>query len=197
MKKLITLVIIILLFNSPIYAGGNVETFVLSNGLKVIFKQVTDNPLVTAQLFLKSGSIMETKDSAGLASFTQNLLLLGTKKRNAEQIARDIEDIGANITSDIANDYANLGISVMDSKFEKAMQILSEAVLEPSFPDQEIEKERMNVLAAIKSRQDSISLAADDIFIKAFYGDHPYSWPNVGTIESVKKFKRNDSFKLA
>ena len=173
-------------------AGGNVNTFVLSNGLKVIHRQVASNPLVTAEVFFKTGSIAEPESEAGLANFTQSLLMQGTEKRSSEDLARAIEDIGANVSSDTGNDYSNLGISVIDSKFDKAMELLSEIVTQPSFPEQEIKKEKMNILATIRSRKDSISLTASDIFIKSFYGNHPYSWPEIGREQTVSEFKRED-----
>lgn len=174
------------------FAGGNVSEFTLSNGLKVLYSEVKDNPLVTAQLFLQGGSINEKPAEAGLASFTQSLLFQGTKTRAAEQLAQEVEDIGGNLSSDSEHDYSSLGISLMDTNFDKAMEILADVAFNPSFPEDEIEKERENTLAGILSRKDQIFSAASDLFGKTFYGDHPYSWPDSGKAETVAKFKRAD-----
>ncbi|MCX5781554.1 MAG: pitrilysin family protein [Elusimicrobia bacterium] len=191
MKK-IFFALILLLLTTPIFSGGNVNIFTLSNGLKAIHKEIAENPLATIQLFLKNGSILEKENQAGILNFTQMLMMQGTKDLNSEQLASEIEDIGGSISSDVAEDYASIGISVMDSKFEKASKILSNIVTEPVFPQGEIEKERINVLAAIQSRKDNISSTAEDIFAKTFYGNHPYSWPDIGKEDSVSKFKRED-----
>ncbi|MHB9155071.1 MAG: M16 family metallopeptidase [Endomicrobiales bacterium] len=166
--------------------------FTLSNGLKVLHKEVKDNPLVTIQLFLRGGTISETEKEAGLAQFTQVLLTQGTKKRSSEQLAQEIEDIGGSISSDTEHDYCSVGISLMDAHFEKAMDILSDVLLDPSFPADEIEKERENILASLQSRKDQIFYVANDLFNQAFYGTHPYSWPDVGKAETVSKFTRED-----
>lgn len=195
MIKKLLFSVIALFICGPIFAGGNVNVFTLSNGLKVIHKEINGNPLVTFQLFSHAGSVNEKEDQAGLANFTQVLLLSGTSKRSSEQLAQEIEDIGGNITSDIENDFCTLGISLMDGYSEKACDILSDVAFNPSFLGPEIEKERNNLLAGIKSRQDHIHQVADDMFLKNFYKEHPYSWPDIGKIETVSKFNRDDIVK--
>ena len=166
------------------------NSFILTNGIKVLHKEITDNPLVSAQLFFRAGSVNEKETEAGLANFTQVLLMQGTGSRNSEKLARDIEDIGASISSDVDNDFCTLGISVMDTKTDKAMELLADVAFNPAFPAEEIEKERTNVLAGIRSRQDHIHHVADDLFLKTFYGSHPYSWPDIGKKETVAGFTR-------
>ncbi|HBU69297.1 MAG TPA: hypothetical protein DEE98_02820 [Elusimicrobia bacterium] len=180
------------LFACALSYGGVVNTFKFDNGLMLIHKEISDNPLVTFQIFSRGGSINEQASQAGLAQFTQGLLMQGTKKRNAEQLARDLEDIGAMMSSDISNDFSTLGVSCLDENAEKSVEILCDIAFNPAFEDKEIEKERPNIVAAIKARQDRIFQAADDIFIKAFYGDHPYSWPDLGKAETVPGFTRKD-----
>jgi predicted Zn-dependent peptidase len=169
-----------------------VNQFTLSNGLKVIHKEITNNPLVTVQLFTRAGALNEDRSQAGLAQFTQSLLVQGTATRNAEQLATDIEDTGGNLSSDIEHDYGSIGISLLDSNFSAAMEMVADMALHPSFPEGEIEKERSNILAALKSRQDQIFYVANDLLNVALYGDHPYSWPETGKADTVAHFTRQD-----
>lgn len=187
-----TIIFIIAAFVRLSFAGGIVNQFTLSNGIKVLHKETNNLPLVTIQIFLHSGTINEKEKQAGIASFTQGLLFQGTKRRTSEQISRGIEDIGGSISSDIEYDYSNLSISLLDSNFEKAVEILSDVTANPSFPKEEIEKERYNALAAIKSRNDHIFDFANDLFNSTFYGNHPYSWPDAGKAETISKFARKD-----
>jgi predicted Zn-dependent peptidase len=175
-----------------VQAGGTVNQFTLSNGVKVIHKEITEHPLITVQIFFKGGVINEKESQAGIANFTQALLFQGTGKRSSEQISQEIEDIGANISSDIEYDYASIGLSLMDTALPKAMDILADVAFNPSFPAEEIEKERMNILAGIQSRKDSIFNVANDLFNRTFYGNHPYSWPDIGKADTVSKITRDD-----
>jgi predicted Zn-dependent peptidase len=191
MKK-IYLILQMLLISSVCGAGGSVNQFTLPNGLKVIHHEITTNPLVTVQLFARAGAIHEQESEAGLSGFTQSLLAQGTATRDADRLARDIEDIGGSLSSDCEHDYCTLGISLMDSFFPKAMELLADIAFHPSFPEREIEKERMNTLASIKSRHDQIFYVANDTFSAVFYGDHPYSWPDIGKAQTVASFTRAD-----
>jgi len=191
MKKI--LFPLLMLFACRAYgAGGTVNQFTLSNGLKVIHTEITTNPLVTVQLFARAGAIHERESEAGIAGFTQSLLVQGTKTRSAEQLSREIEDVGGTFSSDAEHDYISMGISLLDSSFPKAMELVADISSNPSFPEREIEKERSNALAAIKGRQDQIFCVAHDTFTDAFYGSHPYAWPDLGKAETVAKFSRAD-----
>lgn len=166
--------------------------YTLSNGIRIIHMPVTTKPLITVQAFIHGGVIDEKPEQAGLAQFTQSLLMQGTKTRSATQMAREIEDIGGNISSDMEHDYGYFGISLMDNHAEKAFELLADILLNPTFPEAEIEKERPNILAGIHSRSDQIFNVANDLFNQKFYGDHPYSWPDIGTEKTIAAITRDD-----
>ena len=166
--------------------------FKLSNGMRVIHKENSAHPLVTAQIFMPSGSVFETEKQAGLASFTQVIMMKSTGKRSEKQLGMDLEDIGATMPSDIDYDFSNIGISAVTRYFDRSMELLADVTFNPDFDKKEIEKERVNTLAGLKSRQDHISNVTNDKFNALFYGDHPYSWPEIGKPETVSSFKRED-----
>lgn len=172
--------------------GGKVNEFRLSNGMRGIFVRDTKNPLLSLQLFFPGGGINENEAQAGLASFTHALLMKGTKTRNADKLADEIDSIGASMSSDIEYDYATLGFSALDSYFGRGCELLSDIAFNPSFDAKEIEKERATQLAGIRSRQDSIFDTVNDAFLKLFYGSHPYAWPESGRLETVSKFSKAD-----
>jgi zinc protease len=176
-------------------AGGSVNEFKLSNGLRVLHKKIDQNPLVTVQVFINSGVKNETEKEAGIANFAESLLFQGTKKRTSEQIAKEIEDIGGNISSDVDYDFTNLNISLLNSHIEKGMEIVVDILANPTFEETQVEKERLNILASIRDRQDHIFNVADDLLIKSFYGSFPYSWPETGKKETVSGITRNDLLK--
>jgi predicted Zn-dependent peptidase len=173
-------------------AGGKVSEFTLPNGLRIIHKEINTDPLVTAEFFIKGGSLAETEKQAGIVNFTQSLMAKETKNRSVNRLALDIEALGTGIHTDVSDDYASLGVSVIKENVEKALEILSDILENPAFSEDEIEKERVNILAGIKRRKDSIFRVTDDLFNEKFYGSHPYAWPASGRKESVAGFQRED-----
>ncbi|MCK9582195.1 MAG: insulinase family protein [Endomicrobiales bacterium] len=173
-------------------AEGNMESFTLTNGIKVIYKQTTQHPIVSIRLFLKTGTASEKPEQAGLANFTQILLQQGTRNLNAQEFANQIESLGANFSASTDYDFSTISITLLDKNFEKALSLLTDAVLNPAFDELEIEKERSSILADIKSRKDSIHLTANDAMLKVFYGTHPYSWPQIGKEETASTFTKEN-----
>jgi predicted Zn-dependent peptidase len=173
-------------------AGGIVNQLTLSNGIKLIHKEMSDNPIVTIQVFITAGVINETPSQAGIANFSQIVMLKGTTSRSDEKLAREIEDIGGQISSDVDYDFSNVSISVTTGSIHKAVELLSDIVCHPTFPAGEVEKERANILASLKSRQDQIFYTANDQFNTLFYGAHPYAWPDAGKPETVRALTQND-----
>jgi len=173
-------------------AEGNMESFTLTNGIKVIYKQTTQHPIASVRLFLKTGTASEKPEQAGLENFTQTLLQQGTKNLNAQEFANQIESLGANFSASTDYDFSTISITLLDKNFEKALSLLTDAVLNPAFDSTEIEKERSSILADIKSRKDSIHLTANDAMLKAFYGTHPYSWPQIGKEKTISTFTKEN-----
>jgi predicted Zn-dependent peptidase len=192
MKRLLSILITIILLPHHLCAGGTVNSFTLKNGIEVIHKKVSDNPIVTLQVFLRTGVANEDPGKAGIASLVQVMLNKGTKTRSNEQLSNDIENIGSGISTDTDSDYSHLSISVVDSHTEKAFEILSDVVMNPLFDKKELEKERANALANIERRQDSINNVANDLLNKNFYGDHPYSRITLGTKEGLLSITKDD-----
>ena len=192
MKNNLILLLCAMLLPQIALAEGNMESFTLTNGIKVIYKQTTQHPITSVRLFLKTGTASEKPEQAGLANFTQTLLQQGTKNLNAQEFANQIESLGANFSASTDYDFSTIGITLLDKNFEKALRLLSDAVLHPAFNSSEIEKERTSLLADIKSRKDSIHLTASDAMLKAFYGNHPYSWPQSGKEETVSSFTKEN-----
>jgi predicted Zn-dependent peptidase len=120
------------------------------------------------------------------------LLTKGTKKRTAEQIAVELESVGGGIGAGANEDYSEIGVSITSMHFDKAMEILADVFLNPLFPDRELAKEKVNIIAGIKSRKDSIFTVASDMLNQKMYKTHPYARLTSGSEETVNKITRDD-----
>jgi zinc protease len=171
---------------------SEIEKRVLSNGMTLLLRENAALPIVTFQLFGKGGQRYEPAQQPGISLFTMELLTKGTKTRSKYQIAKEMEEIGGSIDSSSGRNTYSVSVSVLREDFEKGLEILSDVVINPSFPEEEIEKQRGDTLLAIKRIDESWEQEVTRLFRRNFFREHPYRNDLVGTEESVKLFSRGD-----
>ncbi|NWG13546.1 MAG: insulinase family protein [Acidobacteria bacterium] len=168
-------------------------TFVLSNGLTVYLVETHHLPIVSANLIVLSGSEFNPLDRPGLASFAADMLDEGTTARTALEIARAAEQLGATLSTGSSADYSFLKVRALKRNVEAAFELLSDILLNPSFPDSEIERVRHDRLTLIRQQRDNPGTIATKAFFGALYGPaHPYGFPEIGTEDSVRTIERSE-----
>jgi len=198
MRFLLTFVLMILSLgfcyggNDKMFLKDGIKKIQLKNGITLIYKYTEPLPIVSVNIFIKLGSINEPKDKLGLTNLTQILLTKGTKKRTSNQIAIEIESMGGDLGASASEDYSNVSLTITKKYFSKAMELLSDVFLNPTFPEEELQKELVVVDASIRSRQDHIFNVSYDLLRKNLYGEHPYAELSIGTTETIKNIKRDD-----
>ena len=163
----------------------------LPNGLQVIVVEKHGIPLVAARLLVRSGEEADPSDLPGLADMTATLLTKGTKTRNAEQIAREVEVLGATLDSGAGWDSSFVAVSVMSSKLSKAMGSMADVVRNPTFANEELERERQQQLDAIRVALKQPRSLAQRMAAQIVFAGTPYGHSGA-TIESAQKMKRDD-----
>ena len=118
--------------------GAEINKKILNNGLVIITKESHANDIVAIQIFLKMGTGYEREEEAGLSNIVQNLLLKGTAKRNATELANDIESIGARLTTSAERDYGTVQLYVIKDKLDKGLEILFDILQNPTFPEDKV-----------------------------------------------------------
>ncbi|NIR16674.1 MAG: insulinase family protein, partial [Desulfobacterales bacterium] len=172
--------------------GLDVEKKVLQNGLTVLHVQRTNLPMVTFTLLVRGGQRNEPADSAGLANLTAGLMTEGTSKRSSTQISKETDFIGASLSVNASDDYSTVNLSVLKKHLDTGFELFSDVLLHPSFSEEEIERQKAQILAALKRNQEDPDYVAHTAFIKAVYGDHPYGHPSLGTPEGIGYITRDD-----
>jgi zinc protease len=165
----------------------------LSNGLTLILSERRGLPIVAANLVLKTGSDANPLDKAGLANFVAAMLDEGTATRNALQIADEVAQLGASLTTGSSMDATTASIRSLSKNFGPTLDVLADIVLHPSFPAEEIERQRASRLAGLVQQRDNPAQVAALVTASALYGPkHPYGYAEVGTEASVKAVMRAD-----
>jgi zinc protease len=169
------------------------NTFVLPNGLTVLHMERRGMPLAAARLVTRTGSDSNPLDKPGLASFTAAMLDQGTATRTALEIADEAAQLGATLETDSSMDSVSVSVRSMKRNFAAALRLLADVSLHPSFPPEEIERQRASRLASLLQQRENPSQVADQVTAAALYGpQHPYGYAESGTEASIKAVEQND-----
>lgn len=164
----------------------------LTNGLTVIYLQTPQDPILAGHLFLPTGASYEPENKWGISSLLWSLFSKGTKNKSARQFAEEIESIGAFVGAGSTLDYAEASFHATSDQFEIAMGFLREALLEPAFLEDQMEKERVALLAHLKAKDESpFTVTHERLAAELFPGD-PYGRPSGGREDSVTSLTRAD-----
>lgn len=168
------------------------EQRTLANGLRVVVIEQHEQPAVSLRLLARAGQLYAPAGKAGLAQATAALLTEGTATRSAQQVAEAIDGVGGSLGAGADTDAVYASAQVTSDQLALGLDLLSDIVLHPSFPAEEVERWRRQGLAGLKVQQESPAYLADAAFARLLYGDHPYGEPLLGTPESVQALTRDD-----
>ena len=173
------------------------KTFKLANGLTVYLVESHALPVVSAHLQLRSGSAADQVSLPGLAGFTVAMLDEGTKQRDALGIAREMEALGAQMGSNTISDGSAIFVEALRNNAEKALDIMSDVVLNPTFPANEIERVRNDRRTAVLQERDQPVQTALRVTTNCLFGaTHPYGHVPLGTEAAIGAISRDDLTKF-
>ena len=162
----------------------------LKNGVTVIFEK-NSSKSVAVEVMFKVGSNFESEKMAGISHFLEHMLFEGTKNRkDSREIANEIEKYGGEFNAYTTGDRTAFFIKIINKRFDKALDILSDMVANPIFDKKVIEKEKQVILKEINMVTDDSRLHQWILFQKTLFEKHPAKNPTYGTVETVKSFDR-------
>jgi zinc protease len=149
-------------------------------------------PLLSLRATLPGGLLSEPKGQAGLGRLAANLLIKGTRRRNAEQLASDVEQLGGALHSDSGNNSATLSLELLSPDWKPGLDLFLEMLTETAPTEAELQTEKRKQLSLLQAEHDYPMAAARDLIRAALYPGHPYSGKNLGTIESIESITLKD-----
>lgn len=169
---------------------GTPETFTLDNGLKVFVVENHKLPKVSIQLAVDLPLIMEG-EKVGVGEMTGELLSAGTTDKSKAEVDKEIDFIGASITTTASGVFA----SSLSKHTDKVMGLMSEMILKPAFPEEELEKSKKRSLSGLKSLSTNAEAIAGRVSDVLLYGkNHPYG--EVQTADNVNNITISDCKKF-
>ncbi|MDZ7693403.1 MAG: pitrilysin family protein [Balneolaceae bacterium] len=171
-----------------------VEKTVLENGLKIVTEKIDSVKSVTAGIWVNTGSRNESNKQAGITHFLEHMLFKGTEERSSYDIAMSMESVGGYLNAFTSSEYTCYYSRCLNTQLDRALDVLSDMVLHPIFPEEEIEKEKKVVIEEMKMYRDS----PDDYLFEEFSGNvfnnHPLGRPVIGYEDTVSNFERSDLY---
>ena len=171
---------------APLRAGVVPKRSVLDNGIVLLTSEQKALPMVSIELLIDAGSRYDAPNQEGLANLVAKLLTYGTKRRTALQINETLDFLGASLSTGCSDDLASVSMTILKKDLTTGLELLGDILLNSTFPQQEIERQKQSVIASIKARDESPGDIAQRRFAAALFPQSPYGRPVEGTETSVK-----------
>lgn len=165
----------------------------LPNGLSVLVIERHKLPTVAFSLWIKTGALADPKNLPGLASFTADMLREGTKSRSSAQIATEVDALGASLNADASfgSSYSVVSASGLAPDSDKILDLMSDSVLNPTFPQDELDKYKQRRLADLEAERSQPAFLGREKFQQVLYRDFPAAVVSP-TVDAIKAATTDD-----
>lgn len=177
---------------SSLPGADDIYRQVLANGIIVLARANFNSPSVVVNGYLPSGSLFDPDEKLGLADFTSGALMRGTQARNFQQIYDALESVGASFGYDAGTHNTGFSGRSLAEDLPLLLDIMTETLLQPSFPIEQVERLRAQLLTSLAIRAQDTSEMASIKFDEILFEGHPYSRADEGWPETIQAITRDD-----
>ena len=169
------------------------ERLTLKNGLVLLHNRAAANPSVVVRALVRAGSSRETPGDYGIAGLTGRMLRQGTEHIDKSALAEELDGMGAGLSVDVGYALVSVSIKCLSGDFPRAMEILAEVLRRPTFPPDELERLRGQILTDLSEMDDNTRVVSERTWRELAYpSTHPYHRLTVGTAEHVRAATRDE-----
>lgn len=165
------------------------QTFVLKNGIRIIHQE-TKSPVSHFGVIINTGSRDEEENEQGIAHFIEHVIFKGTQSRKAFHILNRIEDVGGELNAYTTKEETAVYATFLSEYYQRSMELISDILVNSTFPAKELEREKEVVIEEINSYKDSPSELIFDEFEEILFDGHPIARNILGTPELLKTFNK-------
>lgn len=173
-------------------SAKNITRVVTANGITVLIRQNFNSPTLSIKGYVMSGSIFDPDDKLGLSYLTASGLMTGTTQRDFQSIYNEIESIGASMGFSSGTLTTSFSAHCLSEDLASILQLMADSLRNPVFPKKEFNRQKNQMLTALKIRSQDTSEMAALLFDEIIYAGHPYQRPDEGFEETVQAIKRED-----
>lgn len=165
---------------------------VLPNGITLLLYENPASATVVMEGLLRAGSLYDPPGLAGLSDFTSDLLMRGTARRDFDAVYDALESVGAALSFGSGRHTLQFSSHSLVEDLDLVLDLLGEALLRPTFPDDQVEQVRGQVLTGLQMRAFDTGRMANLRFMETAYAGHPYGRSVRGYPETVEALTRDD-----
>lgn len=163
----------------------------LANGITVLTETMPYVRSVSVGIWFDTGSRHESQIDAGLTHFSEHMVFKGSAKRTSEEIAFAVDGIGGHLDAFTTKESMAFTAKVLEEHLPLAFDVVADMVRRPTFPENELAKEKGVVLEELKMDEDSPDYLIYDLFSSSFWSDQPLGRPIIGNTHSIESFDRS------
>lgn len=178
---------------APALPESKAQIFTLKNGLTLIVDEDHSAPVASVQAWCNTGSIHESKwMGAGLSHILEHMLFKGTPTRGGGEIARQVQEQGGYINAYTSYDRTVYWIDVPSTGVTQAVDILSDAMMNSTLPEEEYKKEQEVIRREYAMGFDDPNRMGIQLLMRTIFGESPYQHPIIGYLDVYNKLSRQD-----
>jgi len=163
----------------------------LPNGIRLVHQYV-DSPVAHCGIIINTGSRDEASQEQGMAHFIEHTIFKGTRNRKSFHILSRLDDVGGEMNAYTTKEETAIHASFLTEYYQRTIELFSDILINSTFPDNELKKEKDVIIDEINSYNDSPSELIFDEFEELIFEGHPIGRNILGTPENVKAFTRDD-----
>ncbi|CAN5862707.1 pitrilysin family protein [soil metagenome] len=173
-------------------AGRPAVSEFLVAGIPIVYKPIEANEVIAVRLYLRGGSANLTAQTAGIENFMTAAATRGTEKYTRDEFAALSAATGTAIGANANPDYTVISLQAVSEHWEEAWDLFTQAALHPTFPADEVELVRDQLVNQLKGRLDNPDAYLALLANEQFFAGHPYAIDPLGTVEAVEAIAPED-----
>ena len=165
----------------------------LSNGLTIVVSERHELPKVVVGVVLKAGATADPTERPGVAWMTAEMLDEGTPSRSALQIQAELDRLGSSLHTTAGSESSEVSLETLKKNLRSSLQLMADLVLHPSFPEEDLARQRKQRLDTILQERNNPAVIAGKVFRSLLFGEqHPLGREAEGNEASIKVISRAD-----
>ena len=170
------------------FSERNIRKSTLPNGMLVLTESMPHMRSVSMGVWIGTGSRDESAELNGISHFVEHMVFKGTTSRDAKQLARETDAIGGNLDAFTGKETVCFNIKVLDENVPRAIDILADLVLHPTFNAEDVQREQSVILEEIKMDEDNPDYLVHELHVANFWKGDPLARSILGTAKTVSSF---------
>lgn len=164
----------------------------LPNGVRVLVFDLPHLASACVSVFVRAGSVHEARRHSGISHVVEHMVFKGTTTRDGRRINLDAERLGADVNAHTDKDHTAYHLRGLAGDAPEFVRQLGDLLLNPTFPADELERERQVLLSEFADDEDDALSTAFKLLDRAAWGLHPFAQPVIGTRGHIEGFDRDD-----